>query len=161
MGSTPLQQADRTRTIVYAGLVASVYAISTIALSPIAFGPIQFRVGGLLMPLALVNPVYGVGLAVGVALANLTSPFGPYDYFVMPLVTLLVTQAAYRLRSTPFVTLPLMAAVMAGAIAYFPLYLGGGIPWWPTILFVFISLLILYVGGYLLWRATPLWDGVD
>lgn len=57
----------------------------------------------------------------------------------------------------PWLTLPLMAAWSAAAIAYFPLHLAGGIPFWPTVGLIFVSLLVLYVAGYLLLRRTPLW----
>lgn len=110
------------------------------------------------MPLALINPVYGLGLAVGVGLANLTSPFGWWDYAIMPLVVFVITQVAYQLRRWPWATLPIMAALAAAAIAYFPLYLGGGIPFWPTVVFVFLSLIALYLfGWYGIWRNLREW----
>lgn len=118
----------------------------------------QFRVAGLLIPLALVHPAYGLGLAVGVGLANLVSPFGWYDFLLMPLAILATSALGYRLRRYPWVVLPVMAALNALAIAYFPLYLGGGIPWWPTAAFIFVSLLVLYLTGYALLRHTPLWE---
>src|SRR5690606_34454546 len=139
------QETTSTRTLVYAGLIGAAYAVTTIALAPISFGPIQFRLAGLLVPLALVSPVYGLGLSVGLALANLASPFGIYDYALMPLALYVATQVGYRFRRYPYVTLPLMAAWSALAIAYFPLYLGGAIPWWPTAAYIFVSLLILYI----------------
>lgn len=108
------------------------------------------------MPLALINPIYGLGLAVGVGLANLFSPFGWYDFALMPLVVFVITQVAYQFRRWPAVTLPVMAAASAAAITYFPLYLGGGIPFWPTVLWVFVSLLSLYLAGwYIVWRNLP------
>lgn len=113
---------------------------------------------GLLIPLCLVNPVYGLGLAVGLALANLASPFGIYDYALMPLALYVATWLGYRFRRYPLVTLPVMAAWSALAIAYFPLYLGGGIPWWPTAAYIFVSLVTLYYFGYFLLRHTPLWQ---
>lgn len=146
------------RSIVYAGLIGAAYAVVTITLAPISFGPIQLRLATLLVPLALVSPVYGLGLSVGLLLANLLSPFGWYDFAIMPVVMFATTQVAYQFRRYPWVTLPVMAAVSAMAIAYFPLYLGGGIPWWPTVAFIFVSLLVLYLVGYALLRRTPLWE---
>lgn len=64
----------------------------------------------------------------------------------------------YAGRQMPWLTLPLMAAWSAAAIAYFPLHLGGGIPFWPTAGLIFVSLIILYAVGYVLLRRTPLWD---
>lgn len=121
----------------------------------------QFRLAGLLVPLALVNPVYGLGLSIGLGIANLASPFGLYDYALMPVALYIATQIGYKFRAYPYVTLPLMAAWSAFAIAYFPLWLGGGIPWWPTAAYIFVSLLVLYVLGYGVLRHTPLWNGID
>lgn len=159
MGSQTMYRTQSTaRTVVFAGLFAAAYAVSTIALAPISFGPVQFRVAGLLVPLALVNPAYGLGLAVGVALANLMSPFGWYDFALMPLVMFVITQIGYQFRHWPWATLPAMAVASATAIAYLPLYLGGGIPWWPTVAFVFASLIVLYLAGwYGMWRNMREW----
>ena len=141
-----------------AGLIAAAYAIVTIALAPISYGPLQLRLAGLLKPLALVSPVMGLGLSVGVALANLTSPFGAWDFVAMPLVSLLAANAAYRLRAYSWLAMVIQAAMIAIGVAVFPLYLGGGIPIWPTVVWVFASEATLYVVGYALLRYTPLFD---
>lgn len=129
----------------------------TIALAPISYGPIQLRLASLLKPLAITSPVMGLGLAIGVALANLTSPFGAWDFVAMPLVSLLAAHIAYRLRSLPWLAMVVQAAIIAVGVAIFPLYLGGGIPIWPTVVWVFVSECSLYLLGYALLRKTPLW----
>lgn len=149
---------NQTRLIVYAGIIAAAYAVITIALGPISYGPIQLRVSGLLKPLALVSPIIGIGLAVGVALANLTSPFGAWDFVAMPIVSLLAATIAYRLRRYPWLAMVVQAAIIALGVAVFPLYLGGGIPIWPTVAWVFASECSLYVFGYILLRNTPLME---
>lgn len=148
----------RARLIVYAGLVAAAYAVATIALGPISYGPLQFRVAGLLKPLALVSPVMGLGLAVGVALANLTSPFGMWDFVAMPIVSYGAALIAYRLRHLPWLAMVVQAMLIAVGVACFPLYLGGGIPIWPTVAFIFASECSLYLLGYALLRHTPLME---
>lgn len=145
-----------TRIIVYAGLVAAAYFVATVALAPISYGPLQLRLAGLLKPLALVSPIMGLGLSVGVALANLTSPFGAWDFIAMPLVSLLAATIVYRLRSTPWFAMVIQSVIVAVGVAVFPLYLGGGIPIWPTVAFVFVSECSLYLMGYALLRHTPL-----
>jgi uncharacterized membrane protein len=144
--------------IVYAGLVAASYAVITIALAPISYGPIQFRLAGLLKPLAIVSPVLGVGLSLGVGLANLTSPFGAWDFVIMPLVTLLAANIAWRLRRWAWAAMVIQAAIVALGVAIFPLGLGGGIPVWPTVAFVFASECTLYLAGYALLRNTVLFE---
>lgn len=144
--------------IVYAALTAAAYAVLTIALAPISFGPLQMRVAGLLKPLALVSPVMGIGLAVGVALANLMSPFGMWDFAIMPLVSLMAANVAYRMRRYPWLAMVVQAAIISVGVAVFPLHFGGDIPIWPTVALVFASECALYLIGYALLRKTPLWD---
>lgn len=147
------EQRTQTRTIVYAGLVAASYAVATIALAPISYGPIQLRIGSLLKPLALLSPIMGLGLAVGVGLANLTSPFGAWDFVAMPIVSYVAALVAYSLRRLPWLAMVVQAAMIAIGVAVFPLWLGGGIPIWPTVLWVFASEAALYVLGYgVIWR---------
>lgn len=145
------------RIVVYAGLTAAAYAVATIALAPISFGPLQLRFAGLLKPLALLSPVLGLGLSIGVGLANLTSPFGAYDFLAMPLVSYGAAMVAYQLRRWPWVAMVAQAAIVALGVAIFPLYFGGGIPIWPTVAMVFASEATLYLIGYALLRHTPLW----
>lgn len=152
------EQRTRVSTLVLAGLIAAAYAVATIALAPISYGPLQFRIAGLLKPLALLSPIMGLGLAVGVALANITSPFGAWDFVAMPLVSYGAALVAYRLRRWPWLAMVVQAAIIAVGVAVFPLYLGGGIPIWPTVAFVFASETALYLLGYALLRHTPLFE---
>jgi hypothetical protein len=147
-----------TRLIVYAGLVAAAYAVATIALAPISYGPMQLRISGILKPLALLSPLMGIGLAVGVGLANLASPFGAWDFVAMPIVSYAAAMVAYKLRSLPWLAMVVQAAIIATGVAIFPLYFGGAIPIWPTILWVFVPECALYLAGYALLRNTPLWS---
>lgn len=146
----------RTRPIVYAGLVAAAYAVATVALAPISYGPLQLRLAGLVKPLALRGPIMAAGLAVGVALANLASPFGAWDFVAMPIVSYAAALVAYRLRRWPWLAMVAQASLVAAGVAIFPLYLGGGIPIWPTVAWVFISECSLYLIGYAVLRRTPL-----
>lgn len=152
--------ATKTRLLVYSGLTAAAYAVITIGLAPISYGPVQFRVASLLKPLALVSPVMCLGLSIGVGLANLTSPFGAWDFIAMPIVSLVAALIAYSLRRLPWLAMVVQAAVIAMGVAVFPLYLGGGIPVWPTALFVFVPECALYLAGYAALRKTPLFEDV-
>ena len=146
------------RLIVYAALTAAAYAVLTIAFAPLSYGPVQFRLAGLLKPLSLLSPVMGLGLSLGVALANLTSPFGAWDFVMMPLISYGAALVAYWLRSLPWLAMVVQAAIVACGVAVFPLYLGGAIPIWPTVVWVFISECALYLLGYgIIWRkwVTP------
>lgn len=148
------------RLIAFAGVVAAAYVVATLGLAPLAYGPLQLRVGSLLKPLALVSPVMAWTFAVGVALANLSSPFGFWDIVAMPLVTFIAARLAWRLRRWAWAALFVQAFIIAVGVAVFPLHLGGGLPVWPTAAWVFASEFVLYALGYVLLRATPLWDEV-
>lgn len=149
--------ALRTRTIVYAGLVAAIYVVFTVVLAPISYGPIQFRVAEMLKPLALLSPVYALAFGVGNFLANLSSPFGAWDFLAMPLVDMAAALICYALRRYPLLALTVQASIISMGVAVFPLYMGGGIPIWPTVLWVFVSEIILLFIGYVILRKTPLW----
>lgn len=144
------------RVIVYAALTAAAYAVATLALAPLSYGPLQLRASGLLKPLALLSPTIGLGLAVGVALTNIMSPFGAWDFVAMPLVSYGAALVAYRLRRLPWIAMVIQAAIIACGVALFPLYLGGAIPIWPTVLWVFVPECALYLIGYVVLRQTPL-----
>lgn len=145
--------ATRTRVIVYAGLAAAAYVVATIALAPLSYGPLQFRVSELLKPLALVHPLFAVAFFVGNGLANLTSPFGAWDFAAMPFVDCAAALLCWSLRRAPLVGLIVQAIVISVGVAVFPLYMGGGIPIWPTVIWVAASELILLLSGYLvIWR---------
>jgi uncharacterized membrane protein len=139
-------------------MIAATYAVLTIALAPIGYGPIQLRLAGLLKPLALVSPVFGLGLAIGVGLANIASPFGAWDFIAMPLVSYAAALVAYRLRRWPWFAMIIQAAIVAVGVAVFPLHMGGGFPIWPNVAFVFMSECALYLVGYSVLRFTVLMD---
>ena len=80
------------RKIVFAGVVAALYATLTIVVAPIAYGPLQFRIAEVLCILPFFFPFTIWGLFVGCIVANLLSPYGMLDVVVGSLASLL---AAY------------------------------------------------------------------
>lgn len=138
--------------MVLAGLVAACYYLLTILLSPISFGPIQLRVAGILVPCVLLGRGYHLGVVFGLLLANLFSPFGWYDYFIMPILMYGIVSLGYVLRAYPFGSIILMAILSAISVSVFPLYFGAGIPIYPTVLFIFAAQCIVFLSGwYGLW----------
>lgn len=142
-----------TRTIVIAGLVSSLYVVLTIGLAPLSYNVIQFRVSEMLKPLALFSPVFALAFAVGTFFSNLYSPFGIWDWGVMPIVDCLAALLCWKLRRFAIPALILQAIVIAGGVAIFPLGMMAQLPAWPSIIYVGIPELILLLGGYfLIWR---------
>lgn len=149
---------NRTRVIAYAGLISAAYFLSTVAFAPISYGPIQFRVSELLKPLALVHPMFAIAFAIGNGMANLFSPFGPWDYIAMPIVDCIAALLCYWLRRWPIIAVTMQALVISLGVAVFPLGLGAHFPFLPTFISVLISELILLLVGYVVIRKTPLWS---
>jgi uncharacterized membrane protein len=147
--------SNHTRTIVYSGVLAAAYVVLTLALAPISFFQFQFRVSEFLKPAVLWNPVFAVAFGVGTFLANLTSPFGAWDFVAMAFVDALAALACWRMRRHPVVAVTAQAVLISAGVAVFPLHFGGGLPILPSFVSVLASQLILLVGGYyLIWRKA-------
>jgi hypothetical protein len=65
--------------------------------------------------------MFGVAFAIGTAIANLASPFGWWDFGVMPIVDLISCLAAWYLRRWPVMALLVQSAIIALGVAVFPL----------------------------------------
>lgn len=149
-----LKEFTSTRAVVYTATIAAVYLVLNMFVAPLAYGPLQFRVSNFLYPLALFNPIYGLGFALGAFLTNLGSPFGVFDFIPMPLVTFLAAILAWVFRSRPLVALGLQALAISIGVSFFPLWLGGKIPFFVTFPGVLVSnALIVVVGWLALWKS--------
>jgi uncharacterized membrane protein len=148
-----------SRTVVTTAVIAALYTVFTLALAPISYGPVQFRAAELLKPLALYNPIFALGFGLGNFFANLGSPFGAWDFVVMPLVDIGAALLCWQLRRWPVPAVTIQAIVISAGVAIFPLGLGGRFPVLPSFLAVLLSELIILVLGYLvIWRR---YDRVD
>lgn len=67
----------KTKQLVLNAIIAAVYAVVTL-LFP-SFTALQFRLSEIFAHLPVFNRKYAVGLILGVAVANIWSPFGIYD----------------------------------------------------------------------------------
>lgn len=145
--------ASRSRVIVFAGIIAAMYVVLTIAIAPLSYGPVQFRVSEILKPLALFSPVFAFSFAIGTGMSNLFSPFGWYDWFLMPFVDCFAALVCFWLRKWPIVALGVQGVLIAIGVTLFPLGFGAQLPFVPTFLSVLVSeLILLYVGYFVIWR---------
>lgn len=78
----PNHARNKTRVTAITGITAAVYMAVTLMISPFAYGAIQLRFSEILVLLAFIDPLYGPGLILGCALANLFSPLGMIDVVV-------------------------------------------------------------------------------
>jgi uncharacterized membrane protein len=122
------------RRVATAGVIAAAYgAVTFLVLTlggTVAWGPLQFRPSEALVVVAALTPAAMPGLAIGSALANLTSvaamgAVGLFDVFFGSLGTLLGALWTWRFRRTTW--LALLGPVIFNALivpAYLPLMLG-------------------------------------
>lgn len=146
-----------SKTIAYASAFAAMYIVVTVYVSPISYGPVQLRIANLLNAVVLLNPAFALGIAFGVGISDLFSPFGVWDWGVMPFITLGAGLLAWRMRAWPVPAIVLNAILISIGVALFPLGQGGGIPFFPTILLVMLPLVAVELIGYvLIWRRKAI-----
>lgn len=142
-----------TRAVVYTAVIGAVYWTLSMLVAPIAYGPLQLRVATFLYPLALFNPLYVLGFGMGTFLTNMTSPFGIWDFAVMPFVAIGAGLIAWTLKKYPLFAVILQSLVIALGVSVFPLGIGGSIPFKFTFLPVLASQLLINVTAWIvLWR---------
>ncbi len=138
---------EQLRKMVQIALIAAVYAVWTVGISPVAYGPIQFRMSEMMKALALRDRQYVSGLALGLLVANMFSPFaGPWELLVMPLACYLGGLVAYSLRKKPVLALLLYSAWISFWVSMV-LAFAAGIPFRMSIGPIFLSEAVLFQIG--------------
>lgn len=92
--------------ITRSAVIAALYFCATVFTAPICFGPMQLRIAEALTLLPFVFPETAIGLAIGCALANISSPFGLVDVFVGAGVTLIAGLLTSKCKNIFLATLP-------------------------------------------------------
>lgn len=126
----------KTKYIVQAAIIASVYAALTIALAPISYGVMQVRISEALTVLPFFTPAAIPGLFVGCLISNILGPYGFVDMIFGSTATLLGAIGSYMLRNKPaLVPLPpvIFNGIVIGPMLYYvysvPVPLVGCILW--------------------------------
>jgi uncharacterized membrane protein len=104
------------------------------------------------MALMLFDVDYCYGLALGIFLGNLSSPFGPLDWAVMPIVSLGAALLAYWMRRFWYVGIVAWALITSAGVAVFPLGIGVQLPFLVTFPFILVAQLTVGFIGYGMWR---------
>lgn len=86
--------------------VAALYFCLTIVLAPISYGPLQFRLSEALVLLPFLYPEATIGLVIGCAFANITSPFGVLDIIVGAVVTGIAGYMTSKIKNIWLAPLP-------------------------------------------------------
>ncbi|MFH2112086.1 MAG: QueT transporter family protein [Candidatus Bathyarchaeota archaeon] len=113
----------KTRDLTLVTVYAALYAAMVVVFAPLSFYALQFRVAGVLRPGIAKKWELAVGYAVGVAVANLFSPFaGIYEILFMPIMSLLAGAAGYyaakRFNGSYYVCGAVIAIIIPLSVAW-------------------------------------------
>lgn len=86
---------QNTKKLTTLGLVAALYAVTTLALSGISYSSIQFRISEVMVLLPLLGKEYILALTIGCFLANVIGPYGVPDIIFGTIATLISTYLVY------------------------------------------------------------------
>ncbi|HBT19817.1 MAG TPA: QueT transporter family protein [Peptococcaceae bacterium] len=139
------------RSIVRAGIIASIYVVLCIVLQPISYGVIQLRIAEALTVLPILYKEAVWAIFVGVLLANIYGGLGIADIVVGSLTSLAAAYLTYILRNSWAAYLP--PIVLNAFIISIYLHALLNFPYWATVLSIGISQTIVVFGlGYPLIR---------
>lgn len=108
-------KSNKVKQMCFIGLVAGIYASTTILLTPISFGNIQCRVSEAMTLFAILCPEAILGVTLGCAISNVvsvvmgTSIIGILDIIIGTLATFLAGIVSYscrniRIRNIPWIS---------------------------------------------------------
>lgn len=89
----------KTRSLAVSGVVAALYAVTTIVIAPFGFGAVQCRVSDVMLIFCMKRKEMIAGCVVGCIIANMFSPLGPIDMAVGALVNFLIGYVAYKSKN--------------------------------------------------------------
>ncbi|HID90852.1 TPA: QueT transporter family protein [Candidatus Bathyarchaeota archaeon] len=145
----------KARDLSLMAAIAALYCALVNVFHPISFLAIQVRVANALIglvPLLGMPSVYG--LALGVLLANITSPIGPID-LVSAIPTLVGCYLLFRIRDYSVLLGLSVYSLMLGLWVAYMLWLVFNVPYLVTFVYVFIGILIATAGlGYLVYKTA-------
>lgn len=125
----------RTRFLTRAGIIAALYAATTLFLAPISYGAVQCRVSEALTLLPMLTPAAIPGLFIGCLVANLLGSGVWYDVVFGSLTTLIAALLTRRLKDRPLLaSLPpvILNGVIVGGVIYFAYEYTPGAPVQPA-----------------------------
>lgn len=129
------------KQLVKVAIVAALYIVTTVAIAPIGYGPVQFRISEILNLMAFINPIYGVSLTLGCAIANIYSSLGIYDVVFGTLSTALSVFFISKTKSL-FVA-SLWPSLFIPIIVGLELYFLSNLPFIATAISILISEFII------------------
>lgn len=106
----------KTRSLAVSGVVAALYAVTTMVIAPFGFGAVQCRVSDVMLIFCMKRKEMIAGCVVGCIIANMFSPLGPIDMAVGALVNFLIGYVAYGSKNmiTTIVSGGIIAGIFVG-----------------------------------------------
>jgi hypothetical protein len=146
---------NKAFTLAMTGLLAGVYAVVTIALGTISYGVLNLRFSNLLLAVVPIVGWPGVfGITLGVSLGNLASPYGPLDYLVSPLFSLLGLSCMKLLAKKTVLGGLAIYSILLSVWVTIELHIVVPLPYFPTFYFILAGIaFVAIVLGYPLYRA--------
>lgn len=151
--------ATQSQRITRIAVISAMYAILTLIVAPISFGPVQFRVSEVLKVIVLLDPIYALSIGLGSAIANIGSPFGALDIIYMPITDIAGGYLAHYLfrairKRWILPPLALYAITTGTAVGVMLSIIGMGEWYWLALPVIASELIILLIGGPIVWRGV-------
>ena len=146
-----MNSSQRVKDIAQIGIVAALYVALTLALYPLSYGSPQFRLSEYLVLLTYFNKKHGIGVTLGVLIANFFNPeFALIDCIFGTLSTAIAVVLICLLKNFFIASLmPVLTSIIVVLELYFVLEL----PFWITLIEVMGSMFIIEsIIGYTLFR---------
>lgn len=103
-----MKKNNYVKRLIFASLVAAIYAGLTYLCLGFSYGMVQFRISEVLTILPCFSPIAIIGLTVGCFIANFAS-FNLFDLLFGTLATLIAAIISYLLRNVKFKKIPLLS----------------------------------------------------
>jgi uncharacterized membrane protein len=149
----------KTKDVALTAIFAALYAALVYVFAPISFLALQFRVAGVLRPAIAKKWVLAIGYAVGVVVSNVFSPFGAYDLFFMPIMSLVAGLLGYLVaipfKGNYFISGAVIASVIPLSVSWM-LNQVLGLPIIATLPLLFVSEQIICLIGAVIFRLIEI-----
>ncbi|WP_171015007.1 QueT transporter family protein [Culicoidibacter larvae] len=145
---------NRTKSMATNAILAAVYVAVSLFLAPFSFGAIQLRVAEMLNATYMCKPKWLIGVAIGVFITNLFSPFGMIDVFFGTANTIIsgvvAIMLARKVKSLKW-RLVINSIVCAVGIVVIAIELAiTGLPFWESYATLFVGeLLSMTIGSFI------------
>ncbi|GLC32110.1 QueT transporter family protein [Clostridium omnivorum] len=131
---------NKTRQVVFGGIIGALYAVMTILFAPISYSQVQVRIAEALTVLPFFSPYAVWGLFIGCIVSNLAGGLGIIDIVFGSLATLIAALITYYIGKSniKFKTYlaPLPAVLVNAVIVAFVLKYTIQVPLFITMLWV-------------------------